>query len=448
MKISRAASGAALFLGALILSSTLYAEEGIPPSEWTPQEQKLVEQMHAAYQKQNLPFTEEQAGIAVKSMRERIARITGQMAGIQAGISAMPALGASGGTAVQPAQALPTSSEEEMGTQYAQIPPKSGDMEIEGRRDGFVVNGRAFLDPEGAITDYAFDVVSGNIGYVVEGPAGQIIKVTRAGAPTEPLTLASARETGAGWQVVTATGKTMSGSTFSVTPSGVLVARPTAAFLYEPGKQLASFAVPKGYVLAAHQRGDVASTGYVLVEKDTSQPSEQRGLGSLKTLVNPFAKREDYAIFGLSSGKLYPLDIPAFAKKVTVGSNCRRMNAVMNKCATSTRLESLYQPNGLRNEGHYYWRVAWMNTPNGPLAVALENDLADLNLMELDTGKKVAAFTRKMGIGGFDVKQGADGMVSVSARLGLTKKEEIKDAVAFIRAGGGAGQAAAAGAQN
>lgn len=449
MTIYRATGRAALFLGVLVLISPLYAEEGIPPSEWTPQEQKFVEEMRTAYQKQNLPFTEEQAGIAVKSMREKMARFAGQMAGIRAGLSGMPAMaGGVSGNGAQPAQALPTASEEEMGARYAQIPPKSGDVEIEGRSDGFVVNGRPFLDPEGTITDYAFDVVSGNIGYVVEGAAGEIIKLTRVGATTEPLTLATARESVGGWQVVTATGKTMSGSTYSVTPTGVLVARATAAFLYEPGKPVASFALPKGYVLATHQRGDVASTGYVLIERDASQASEERGLSSLKSLINPFAKKEDYALFGLSSGKVYPLDIPANAKNVRVGSNCQRMNAVMNKCATSTRFESLYQPNGLRNEGHYYWRVVWMNTPNGPLAAALENDLADLNLIELDTGKKVTAFTRKMGIGGFDAKQVGDGTVNVSARLGLTKKEEIKDAMAFVRAGGSASQASTAEAPN
>jgi hypothetical protein len=136
-------------------------------------------------------------------------------------ISAVPALSVSGGisgTALQPTQTLPTQSEEEMGALYAQIPPKSG----------------------------AFDVVSGNIGYVVEGPAGQIIKVTRAVASTEPLMLATARGTDSGWQVSQ------------------------------------SFAL--------------------LIEKDASQPSEERGLGSLKSLVNPFAKKEDYALFGLSSG--------------------------------------------------------------------------------------------------------------------------------------------------
>src|SRR5262249_34677135 len=148
-------------------------------------------------------------------------------------------------------------------------------------------------------------------------------------------------------------------------------------------------------------------TGYVLIEKDASQPGEERGLGSLKSLINPFAKKEDFALYGLSSTRLYPLDIPASAKNVTVGSNCRKVNAVINKCATGTRLESLYQPNGLRNDGHYYWRVMWVNTPSGPLAAALENDLAALNLIELNTGKKVVGLSRKLGISGFDVKQAA-----------------------------------------
>src|SRR5689334_13312418 len=152
MKISRATRYVGFFLGALVLSSNLYAEEGVPPAEWTPQEQKFVGEMRTFYQKQGRPLTDEEASIAVKAMRERIARMTGQMAGLQAGLPM--ALGAAGSATAQAAPAaLPTSGEEEMGARYAQIPAKTGDVEIEGRKDGFVVNGRPYLDPEGTITD-------------------------------------------------------------------------------------------------------------------------------------------------------------------------------------------------------------------------------------------------------------------------------------------------------
>jgi hypothetical protein len=156
-------------------------------------------------------------------MRDKMARITGQIAAIKAGAGMMPTLGAAA-TPAATAPQLPNSqptvtpSEAELGARYAEIPPKAGDLQIEGRSDGFVVNGRPFIDPEGPITDYAFDVVSGNIGYLVEGPAGHVLKVTRAGASTEPLKIASARETAAGWQVVTTTGKTIAGERYSVTP--------------------------------------------------------------------------------------------------------------------------------------------------------------------------------------------------------------------------------------
>jgi hypothetical protein len=217
-------------LTVLLFASAIWAEEGIPRAEWTPQEQKMVQEMRNIYQKQKLPFTDEQASIAVKTMRDKIARMTGQIAAARAGAGMMPSLGAAAtANAPQqpPSQPTATSSEADLGARYAEIPPKSGDAQIEGRSDGFIVNGRPFVDPEGPITDYAFDVVTGNIGYVVEGPAGHVLKVTRAGATTEPLKIASARETPSGWQVVTTTGKTMSGNRYSVIPTGVLVSRPT-----------------------------------------------------------------------------------------------------------------------------------------------------------------------------------------------------------------------------
>lgn len=418
-------------LATLSFVALALAGEGVPPEEWTPQEQKMVLQMRATYEKQGLPFTDEQASISVETMRERIARMTGQVAAWQ---SAGPA--AIAGTAavsnVQPQ--APSLTEEDLGARYAGIPAKTGDVKIEGRRDGFIVNGQPFVDPEGPIAGYAFDAVSGNIGYVIQSGDGDIIKVTRAGASAEPLKIASARQSNAGWQVLTATGRTIAGSRYSVTPSGLLVSRPTAAFLYQPGKGVSNFAVPEGYLLAELQRGDVGSTAHVLLEKDLT--NAQRGpLGSLKELGSIFGagKLQQYALIDLATGRLHALDIPVSGKKVTAASGCQRQNDFVNKCSTATRFESLYDTNGTRNDGHYYWRVAWLNTPAGPLAVSLEGSLTTLYVTDLRTGKKAVAFHRAMGINGFEVDQKPDGTVGIKARLGFST-EELADAVAFLQA--------------
>jgi hypothetical protein len=420
-----------------------FAEEGVPPSEWTPQEQKMVQEARAMSAKRNLPFTDEQATVFVKTMREKMAQMMGGMAGLRAGIGAMQETGGGAAPSPGPTQQLQSaparsggggggSSEDDIRARYEAIPPKSGDATIEGRSDGFVINGKPFLDPEGTITDYAFDAVSGNIGYVMDGGGGKTIKVTRVGSTGEPLKVATVRESTDSVQVSTTSGKNIGGKTFSVTPTGVLVSRASAAFLYVTGRELITFAVPDGYLLATYQHGDVASTGYALLEKDPSSPASRKGLYAAFKDLAPLGRKEDYALVNFVSGKLYPFDIPLFAKNVSVGENCVRMNALMNKCASMKRSEALYTPDGDQNEGHYYWRVTWMNTPAGPIAVALENDLANLNLLDLNSGKKVSAFARAMGINSYDVKQSGDGTVSITARLGF-KRDEIKDAVAFLQ---------------
>lgn len=415
----------------LLLVSPAYSDAGIPPEEWTPQEQKMVLQMRAAYEKQGLPFTEEQAGVSVKTMREKIARMTGQMAAWQA---AGPGAIAGAAAAADAPPPVPSSGEEELGARYAQIPAKTGEVQIAGRRDGFIVNGQPFIDPEGPITHYAFDVVSGNIGYVIHSGGGDIIKVTRAGTSAEPLKIASAKPAAGGWQVLTATGKTIAGSRYSVTPSGLLVSRPTAAFVYQPGKGITNFAVPEGYLLAELQRGDVGSTAHVLLERD---PGKAAGgpLGSLKELGSIFgaAKQQHYALIDVATGRLHALDIPVSGKKTTALSGCQRQNDYVNKCSTATRFESLYDTNGAPNDGHYYWRVMWLNTPSGPLAISLEGSLTTLYVTDLSTGKKVTAFHRSMGISGFTVDQRPDGTVGIKARLGFST-EELADAVAFLQA--------------
>ncbi len=120
-------------------------------------------------------------------------------------------------------------------------------------------------------------------------------------------------------------------------------------------------------------------------------------------------------------------------KKTTALSGCQRQNDYVNKCSTATRFESLYDTNGTPNDGHYYWRVMWLNTPSGPLAISLEGSLTTLYVTDLSTGKKATAFHRSMGISGFTVDQRADGTVGIKARLGFST-EELADAVAFLQA--------------
>lgn len=403
------------------LAFSAYAD-GVPPSQWTPKEQQLVQMMRSQYQQQGLPFTDEQAGVAVQNMRTQMAKFSGSIMGMRMGgaASAMPVA-----QAVPVASAAPTgsgspngtsaTSEAQIGAQFAAFSSKNGPVDIEYRSDGFVVNGQVYVDPEGRISGCAYDVMTGDIGYAVSGPSSVEIKLTRGGTSVQPLQIATATQMPDGsWQVVTTSGKTMNGTGFAVLPDGVLVSRGTVAFCYTPGKGISNITVPKGYVLAAFQHGNVGTTGYVLLEKSYANQQAGQGddlMGDIRSLgsIVGIGKKEDYALMNTSTGQLYSFNVDVEGKQ-----------------------GSLFTRDNGRNMQHYFWRIYWLDTPSGPIAVSLEDGQRHVYITDLNTGKKVVAFSRSLGVSDLSVKQANDGTVSLSVRLGFDRGN-VADASAFLQ---------------
>jgi hypothetical protein len=92
----------------------------------------------------------------------------------------------------------------------------------------------------------------------------------------------------------------------------------------------------------------------------------------------------------------------------------------------------LFSKTGGRNIEHYFWRTNWFNTPQGPIAVALEGNMQDVTITDLNTGKRIVGFNRTLGIHDFDAAQVADGKVIVVAQLGFESKT-IDDALTYMQ---------------
>lgn len=337
--------------------------------------------------------------------------------------------------AAAPAAPLAAQTEAELAAKIMALPQRPEHLKIEDRKDGFTANGAGYIDPEGSIMNYAIDMVSGLVTYVADiGQNTFRIKVTRAGTDAEPLLIGTAMRLGSGWQVDSVTGKRIAGQTLTVVPgAGYLVTRDTAAFLYRAGQNTANIAIPAGFVAARFQRGDVTGTGFMLVERDSSEESQENKLfNSFKSLGSSLGinKKEDYAMLNIKTGEMIPLNISDSGKAVGNYSQCRRRNAFINECDRVEFRESLYDKTG-RNLTHYYWRINWFNTPTAPILVAQENGLKEITLRDLKTGKKTIAFSRALGIAGYDSVQDDAGKVHISAQMGFST-EKIDDAVAFL----------------
>lgn len=337
--------------------------------------------------------------------------------------------------APQPA-ALVSMTEEELAQKVQALGTGKAGSTIEGRRDGLRINGAGYADPEGKVSTYAYNSLTGDITYSIQSGDGLVFKYMKAGSNAEPISFASVSYGTSDATVNTTTGKKMTGSVVTPTATGLLVYRGGSVFRYEVGKGMRSFTVPDGWVPTPIQRGNVGATGYILLERIQMSPDAAGGLGSLFNAAKSLGataglnRKEDYALFNLETGTLFPLNVQAEGKTQTVMTNCVKKNSFVNECAKSHSFESLYTDIG-RNYGHYYWSVDWYMTPSGPIAVTMENGQKDVFIIDLKSSKKVNAFHRALGISSLDVSQSPNGVVALKAGW-MFKTFPIDDAIKHL----------------
>ena len=125
------------------------------------------------------------------------------------------------------------------------------------------------------------------------------------------------------------------------------------------------------------------------------------------------------------------MNIDAIGNDVHEFSGCVPVNGLVNKCSAMHSFESLYTSTG-KNELHYYWRAAWFPTQSGPVAVSLENGVKDILITDLQSGKRVTAFHRTLGISSYEVGQNAEGLIGINAHWSFSD-HQIPDASALLR---------------
>lgn len=408
--------------------------KGIPEAEWTLQEQVFIQQLRAQYQQQNRNLGLEEAQLAVQSMRHQTARLMGSMAAMQN----MPQMATAASVApIASTNSAKNLTEAELASTLAEWPKKPESFVLLERNDGFELNGQVVVDPEGRITSVASDAVSGAITYTVQGSRGVTVKAMSAADPSRTQIIATGQQTANGWELRTHTGHVLAGQTLAVLSDGFLVARESAAFRYKTGQGVTNIAIPPGWALTPLQRGDVGSTGHVLLEKDgaVGNDSSTRLMSSLQTIGSLMGatRKEDYALFNIETRKLLLLNISANGKTINVHSQCRKRNNFVNECAQMQSFESLYGRDGRRNNTHYYWSVHWVNTPSGPMALTLEDGMGRLFLTDLQSEKKVVVLERSLGISGWDLVSHPDGRIGVKGKLAFETRE-VPDVLTLLQA--------------
>ena len=319
---------------------------------------------------------------------------------------------------------------------------KAGKVVIQSNQ--LMVDGKPYLDAEGSVQKFSSDVMTGDFTYLIQTATNSaVLKFNRSGSSMAGVKVATVSPGPEGLIVKTVTGESFSGNTVVPTANGFIVARANAVFQYNVDQSQKSFAIRNGFHLARFQQGDVAGTGYVLLEKDEEETSSGGLLSGLQGLGSTLgiSKAYDYVLVNLESGKEIPLNLPSGTKNVAVYSNCQKQNAYVNKCADMDSVESLYERDGRPNYSHYYWSVNWFKTTSGTVAVYKES--AKVKAINMDEGKVFTLFSRTLGVNSLDTERNVEGKVSVSAKLGFSS-DTISDLDTFMLANDGTAEMLAA----
>ncbi|OAD23283.1 hypothetical protein THIOM_000889 [Candidatus Thiomargarita nelsonii] len=298
-------------------------------------------------------------------------------------------------------------------------------------KDGFTVNGQQFLDSDGKIVKYVANYKTGDVTYLLEtGSDEYLIKSSRV--PQEPITIATGTQSGNILSIQTDNGEQYQGLDVILLSRGFLIVGRNSVDRYLAGKGFSNFGVPgAGFHIASYQNGDISSTDYILLEKTKNWTDYSENPADMLKQTIDLTKdtcsllglcvKEDYMLVNLKTGKVHPFDISIGGKDISVGSNCRRQNAAVQKCQDMDFFESLYERNGVPNYPHYFWRIRWFNTPSGVIVIAQENESHDVTLTNLTTGQKVVAFNSFFGFNSFKVVQDASGKITVAVDMSPVK---------------------------
>lgn len=399
----------------------------------TIEEMKMLDNLRSQYSAQGVEVKPEDEVRFLQRIRAMKAMAGGGLAG--AGLSAPIWSAAPQPVAVQPVQtAVPLSptaqttpagaTESALRMQLDSLPRARPLSSFARQRDGMVFNGQRYADAEGPADRFALDPDTATAAYVVQMGGYLKLKIARLGTGAEPVTVGRLSRNGAATVFQSQTGKTLQGDLFFPMTDGVLLTRDSVGFRYVVGEGVRQIDFPSGWSPAPLQRGNMAATGWLLLERDTVEENKSpfAALKAIGEMVGAVAARMDYALFNMSDKRMVPFEISTDGKSVANYSQCRRAsNGLYNICDKMTTYDSIWRPDGVPNWSHYFWKTDWQNMEGRPVAVVMENGLQQVNAYDLLGTKRVNLFERGMGIHSWLLEMSSAGKYRVKAQLAFDK---------------------------
>lgn len=332
---------------------------------------------------------------------------------------ALPSLASAQTATAQSAPSPAAMTKADLASELGELAAQGPFVVFARRRDGFTINGTPHLDPDGPITDFGGDGVTGTVSYVVDlGDGSAAVKHYNVHAGKPPLRIGSLTRRGEQVSFQSVTGESAGGIAAKPTSRGLVLLRDGSLVSYDLANGTKVLAVPEGFHVAEFQNGDIGATRHVLVERDERQSTDA---GKLMTdgaaLFSVFGKEKshDYGLLNVDNGNVIALNMALSGKQVGHGTGCSRQTGLVNRCSGWKAYNAIYQPDGRPNYSHYFWALQWQNTAHGPVATAIENGLKEVNVIRLGDGARFNAFRRGMGIQYFDTESLPNGSLKLVA---------------------------------
>lgn len=291
---------------------------------------------------------------------------------------------------------------------------------FEEASDGFVADGRQWLDPEGSILWHGANQATGDVTYLVsQGTADFIVKFANVHSPDAPVVVGQLTAVNGQWRFVGVDGTELRGEQVIPLADGLVATRGAAYFRYQFGQQPTAHTLPPEYAVLYAQRGDVAGTGFILAVKKSRQTmGDQLSLAASKSQPRKaptiFGKRDpDFALIDTNSDRLVVLP--------------------RSEATTELSMKYRFKEDGSKNDISVFNVFDWQQTSIGPIALVFADDSSSLYAINLTTEERVTLFKRGLGINDWSAEPTADGGLRVSAQLGFKHERQPDVRSLFVR---------------
>ena len=272
---------------------------------------------------------------------------------------------------------------------------KLAHLNIERKGDGFISNGKRYIDPFGKTVHVSKLSDTGYVSYTVKNPknidkkGSYIVKVKNAISESKPVYFGHLyQQKIANVYFTQNEGETYNGDQFILYSKGIILTRDRTVVMYfsletEPKIHI----LPDGYVFSAYQQGDVSFSKHITIQRRIGQATGLLGT----TLLN--VDEFDVSLFNIETGKI-----------------TTTLNMQLRGADESEQTE------------HFKNVFYLFNSRTGPITISLEDGYKKVVARNLVTGKKQVVFRRESGVS--FLKAGlTNGKIWTEASLGFSDKK-------------------------